>query len=292
MQREYVALFRAVCTSRRMAELRNHDSRLFYVLLLTQCDSWGRVTADSRQLHVLVWAMFGASLADTETALDDLGRVGLIDVHELGRDLWIQIPDWEEKAGTVGRVDRRGTSKFPGPSPDSLRTHSGLTPRTIEVIPDQVRSEERRGEEKREEKKAPSGAPADKPPSISKPRKEPTGEHAEFIAWWCAAYELATGASYGFQGGKDAKHVQRILARPGGSQEARRRASIMLTCAPEWMAKGGIDLGTLDAQWNKLASAGNVQVATGSKQAVLSRQEPEMPLLDLYPAPKAKELKP
>lgn len=111
--------------------------------------------------------------------------------------------------------------------------------------------------------------PADKPPvrpKAKKPRAIPDTEHANFIEWWSQAFLRATGSPYGFQGGKDGKHVQRILGRSGGRAEAERRAGILLGCAPDWVAASGVDLGTLDSQWNKLASAGQVGVATGSKQ--------------------------
>lgn len=51
--------------------------------------------------------------------------------------------------------------------------------------------------------------------------------------------------------------------------EARRRAAILLASAPSWMARGGVDLGTLDTQWNKLVSAGVVGEATGARQLAI-----------------------
>lgn len=128
-----------------------------------------------------------------------------------------------------------------------------------------------------------------KPRSPAKPKAQPSGEHAEFIAWWCAAFQEATGAPYGFQGGKDGSHVKRILERAGGASEARKRATLLLASAPEWIARGGIDLGTLDTQWNKLVSAGAVGVATGSKQLALqSLNGNERTIPKLAPLPTTK----
>ena len=131
----------------------------------------------------------------------------------------------------------------------------------------------------------PEGTPRAAAP---KPRKEPVGEHQEFIAWWLAAFQKATGSPYGFQGGKDGSHVKRILERAGGAPEARKRATLLLASAPEWIAKGGIDLGTLDAQWNKLVSAGATGVATGSKQLAIASLNGErvIPTLPALPTTK------
>lgn len=106
------------------------------------------------------------------------------------------------------------------------------------------------------------------PAKALKVRKPPTDRHAEFVAWWSEVFERVVGSKYGFQGGKDGAHVKRILER-AEPPEVQRRAMILLTSPPGWIAAGGIDLGTLDSQWNKLASAGHVQAATGAKQIAL-----------------------
>lgn len=181
MKRDYVPLFQQICTSGRMADLSGHAPRLFYVLLLTQCDSWGRVTADPRALTALVWGTFGETVKGTERALTELERNGLIAIYESEDRSWIQIPDWEEKAGSVGRVDRRGNSRYPDPSPDLLRTKSGLTPGSAVVTRDLVRTEERReereerrgeGEQRKAEERIARGRAAASPPSSSWPVPE------------------------------------------------------------------------------------------------------------------------
>jgi uncharacterized protein YdaU (DUF1376 family) len=103
-------------------------------------------------------------------------------------------------------------------------------------------------------------------PRKSKP-DSPTPGHAEFVEWWTHAFQAQTGAPYAFAHGKDGMHVQRCLKALGFDlDELKRRALILLQCAPEWIAKGGVDLGTLESQLNRLASAGQVDVASGSKQ--------------------------
>lgn len=146
MRRDYVPLFARICTSGRMADLQSHDSRLFYVLLLTQCDAWGRITADPRALTAMVWSMFGETASGTRKALLDLERVGLIETHSDGAERWIQIPDWEEKAGTIGKKERRGRSSYPEGTPDSVLTNSGLTPDQVPHRGEESRAEESKAE--------------------------------------------------------------------------------------------------------------------------------------------------
>jgi len=39
--------------------------------------------------------------------------------------------------------------------------------------------------------------------------------HAEFVRLWCERYETVLGEAYAFQGGKDGKHVKKLLASSG-----------------------------------------------------------------------------
>src|SRR6185295_10054985 len=70
MQRDYVPLFRSICTSDKLADLPDHECRLFYVLLLSQCDSWGRIADSPRALCASVWAMFGGTTKATVRAVE------------------------------------------------------------------------------------------------------------------------------------------------------------------------------------------------------------------------------
>lgn len=154
MQRDYVPLFRSICTSDKLADLPDHDSRLFYVLLLSQCDSWGRIADSPRALCAAVWGMFGGTVKATSKVLDELCKVGLIERHSADGLSWIQVTKWESYAGSIGHPDRRGKSKFPGPSPDSVRSSQDSfrsTPTQPDMPLDQVPSEQNRSEQSRTE---------------------------------------------------------------------------------------------------------------------------------------------
>lgn len=287
----YVPLFQSICHSEKLADLPDHAARFFYVLLLTQTDSWGRMPGRPRVLFAKVWALYGA-LDDVEPMLAALAKVGLIERYTAGGEPYVAIPDWEQKAGRVGQASRRANSLFPEPElPDPSQALA--TPRD----PSQgFPSEPSRTEPSRTEPR-PRGssgrgrpAPASAVAVVVEANIEPS-ETRTFTDFWVAAFQAACGAAYGFQGAKDGRHVQRILKRPGGLPEAKRRAAILLAAAPQWIANGGIDLGVLDAQWNKLASAGQTGTATGASQIAIGMANGRaMPSTGIYDHLKRKEL--
>lgn len=238
MQRDYVPLFRSICTSDKMADLPDHECRLFYVLLLSQCDSWGRIADSPRALCAQVWAMFGGTPKATERALAELARLKLIERHTSDGLTWIQITNWESNAGSVGHPDRRGRSKFPGPTPESVRT----TP--VSVLSEQSRAEENRGEERR----------AEEPVAVApvKPRAPRTGPQADLIRFWCDEWEKTRGSIYAAET-KDFVAASAVLKLAGGSlDEATRRAGKLLHSADAWMTQNA-SLPLLRSKWNQLA---------------------------------------
>lgn len=159
MKRDWVALFGAIATSTKLADLPAHRDRLFYLMLLPQCDSWGRIGADPRQLCGKVWPMLGETAESTLGSAQANLRVSLLHLHEHQGTQWLQVPDWDEKAGSIGQLARdRGESQFPAPSEDT-RVYE-FNPRVSlgqpQGNPAQSRAEQIRTEENRTEKAAPS----------------------------------------------------------------------------------------------------------------------------------------
>lgn len=112
----FTPLFDSICTSARMADLPDDTCRVFYVWLLAKCDAWGRHDARPRKLNVSVWPLLGKSDAETARALEVLRSAGLVEVYwPEGQDPFLQVPDWEEKAGTIGRKSHRRPSQHPDP---------------------------------------------------------------------------------------------------------------------------------------------------------------------------------
>lgn len=116
MAREYVALFGSIRHSTKLAALPSHRERWFYTCVLAQCDAWGRIDARPMVLLAECWPISGETIASTLECRDWLVRVGLVELHRDAEGEWLQLPDWEEKAGSVGKRDHRRESRWPDPS--------------------------------------------------------------------------------------------------------------------------------------------------------------------------------
>lgn len=297
MKREWVPVFSSVCNAGRMRKLPDNTCRLFYLLLVTQCDPHGRVVDDAGSLWAACWATFGpqCSPEETERAILALEAVGLIERHATATERWIQVPDWEQKAGKIGERLKRGESSFPPPSSDTLVTKSRvsrdrLAPKSNteerRVDRDQIREEEQiRGEHIPPPPATAAAVPTSRP--------IPNTPHHQFIAYWMDAFLAVQGRPYGFDDKKDGAQVKSILKLAGGSLEiAKERAHILLHAAPEWIDEGGRDLGTLRSQWNKLVSMGTGRTS-GSKQSLITESLTGKPAgIGLFAHRKPKELKP
>lgn len=118
----YVGVFQSICTSEKMAALASDSARLFFLQLLTQCDSFGRTQASAASLNALVWPLLGKSAAQTEKALLDLDRVRLVRLYFVEGRRLLQVEQWEQFAGKVGRPEKRGKGVWPAPPEQDVPT--------------------------------------------------------------------------------------------------------------------------------------------------------------------------
>lgn len=114
MARTWTALYGSICTSKKLRACANDASRVFYLLLLTQADPWGRAEDDAETLCARVWPLLGKSEKDTEKALTDLASCGLIARYVCDATKVVQILDWESHAGRH-QGGSRGSPSFPEP---------------------------------------------------------------------------------------------------------------------------------------------------------------------------------
>jgi hypothetical protein len=269
--RKWTTVYATICTSSRMRKLPDDGARLFFILLLLQCDSYGCLRADAHVLLATVWPLLGKTEAETTIALAACVEARLVEVFQDGERLWLEIPDWDEKAGShirgrgvreygpgmpeqrrgsgrccTGPADSRTTPAPSGTPPELVRTHPapyGTTP-PIDIDRD------------REVLSASPEAPRNNNSLRSKKRapKDP-GAHKEAITAWCSVYRAEVGKQYPFDGALDGKQIKRLLAKPDFSLgELRRRAAAMLK-SPFW-AEQGIDLKKFVSQWAALGNAG------------------------------------
>lgn len=260
-RREWVPVFARINTSGKLARLPNDTYRLFYLMLLPQCDGWGRAPADPGVLDALVWPRLKFATEVSGDALAACEAVGLLERHQTETgEAYVQVCGWEGKAGKVCNRMKRGASEWPDPTPKSRLSHDSVATSCDQVCRPNLLSSTTPAVVRTPAPSAPDGAAARA--KEQRPRKEATGPHAEAIAWWHAEFLRTRGEPYAFCGGKDGDHVRSLLALRSDASEAQRaeavsrfkqRSTALLESQDAFYAKA--DLGTLRSAWNKLAQA-------------------------------------
>lgn len=87
----------------------SRDARLFFILLWTVADDYGRLRGDSRLLASLLLPYDDDSRAISQACLDELSAEGCITTYTVGLDSYIQINNWDKHQ----KIDRPSGSKFP-----------------------------------------------------------------------------------------------------------------------------------------------------------------------------------
>lgn len=117
------------------------------------------------------------------------------------------------------------------------------------------------------------GQQAAPPPAVKPKRAEAEGPHADFRRWWCEAFEKQTRNPYAWDYGKDSKLVSALLKR-ASLEEIQKRATRLLRAPPDWLVEGGVDIGTLSSQFNKLAAMGALTPTNGVREAAIRAAAP------------------
>lgn len=122
-RRTWTAVHSAINRSLKLAELNGHAARVFFHQLLQAVDSHGCIDARPHILLVEVWPLLGETIASTEAAARELERVGLVVRKRDAKAEWLEIPDWDDKAGAL--IRNRGKRCF-GAEP--VREECSTTP--------------------------------------------------------------------------------------------------------------------------------------------------------------------
>lgn len=290
MNRPWTAIYASILTSARLASLPDDACRLFYTYLLLVVDSYGSIDARPHVLHAKVWPLLQKPQSETVRAVLELEKAGLIQGHSDDKRAWLSVPDWEEKAGELVRKGRRGPPEY-GSTPDnsgSVRDYpgysgttpgvSGTTPGASGTTPGDSRIEKERfkkdaretGERKKEEDPEASPRtpepPEPEPEPAKKPRKEPTGDQATCVKWWCERWLQSRGVEYQ-PARKDFVAVAAML-KLDGADEVKRRMDRMIGDSDEWMFKKASPT-LLVSQWN--------QYGFEARRKVVGRTAAEIP---------------
>lgn len=260
MRREWTPLLSRIRQSKKFAALPDDTVRMFYLLLLAQLDAWGRTYGEPVLVNSEVWPMLGRTPSDVTRCMSACEAVGLIEIHDVQGQVFTLLPDWEEKAGRIGKKDR-GKSEWPDPLPNSRiqsgvspglpRGESGVTPPTGGVTPPRSSSLALVSDSS-SSSRSESDAPA------KQERKPPTGPQAElvahFLAEWARTRPTAPPATL------QKKHyiaaANSLKLAKGDLEQAKRRCTNMLERSDDYTF-GAASFCELESHWDRYWSNGH-----------------------------------
>lgn len=218
---------------------------------------WSRIPSEIRGLHVVLLAAcaraVNGGVVDAARSMTDPEWLtfACISVQSVDRIVEAGLAEWRGDDLRVRHYDAKGERAWKKQVSGGRKRH-----RLPARLPD----------------KSPTSDPArvashpiPSPPGSEDPtpgsgggRGEGKGDTRRFTDAFTALWREAAGTANGpTWDAKTGAQVKRLLAKPGGCDEAIRRAGILFRAPPAWLAKGGgiPDLGTLVAHWDKLAVA-------------------------------------
>lgn len=181
-------------------------------------------------------------------SLRELVAIGYVLIYHERDSTYFHLTGWNKHQ----RVDKPGKPRVPEPSPEAIREalakvpgslapdHGTVGPRSGTRIKDQDLDLDHVAPEARQP------FPVD---SVSMARKEPTGDHATFIAAFDRLYAEANGGARPTWGAKPGALVARLL-KAHGLAECVRRAEVMFRAPPEWPPPPH-DLSTLSQHFDR-----------------------------------------
>lgn len=270
MARTWTALYGSICTSKKLRSCANDASRVFYLLLLTQADPWGRIEDDAETLCARVWPLLGRSEKDTEKVLADLHNVGLITRHDVEGLRFIQVEAWADHAGKH-QGGSKGSPKFPEVPRISPKV-PGLSGE-VRGLSISISSESHSDSGGRSAEEGTEPHPEHMTRKPVKAPRAPSGPVQELIALWNQLFREEvfddTGApvEYGPLHAADGPAVARLVKQRSGEVKdpalvRRRILALLRSPDPFWMTNR--NLRTLASRWTDIAS---IPLADHNKKA-------------------------
>lgn len=124
-------LLKSISESSKMPKLKTDGARLLYTWLLSHLDCNGRFSGDPLVINGKIFTRLNKSTKEVEEYLKDLERIGSIKRYRINGDIFLWVPDFEDKQPSL-RKEREAATSYPAP-PELLRSNSGPDPAQIKL---------------------------------------------------------------------------------------------------------------------------------------------------------------
>lgn len=241
-----------ILTDEKAAGL-SHEAWRLWVSMFVLADDAGNLPASPRLLAAQV---FWARPADVAPALAELVEVGLISLYQVHGQQFATICGFARHQ----KINRPSGAKYPSPvTPDP---HGALSEPSVSLhgalIGDSQRDRDRDRDSDLncdQRRTAPSEPAPVKPVPVSarkgRTKKPPHPDHQRWIDLFTELYHHRFGHKPTWL--PKQLGTASLLLRTHGYDRCAERAKVMLTNPPSWL-KGGCDIGTLAANFDKLVN--------------------------------------
>jgi len=124
-------VLKAICESKKLANLKTDGARLLYTWLIPNVDVNGCFSADIDVVKGRVFTRLKKSKKVILGYLEDLENNNLILHYEANGDKYLCIPDFKDKQPHIN-PDREAKTRIPPPTQEQLMISSRVTPTQIE----------------------------------------------------------------------------------------------------------------------------------------------------------------
>ena len=118
---------KSICQSKKLSELKTDGARLLYTWLIPNVDVNGCYSGDTQVIKGRIFTRLRRSAQAIEGYLEDLEECGLIVRYSANNDVYLNIPDFAQRQPNIN-PSREGKPNIPPPTPDLLKSKSGLSP--------------------------------------------------------------------------------------------------------------------------------------------------------------------
>ena len=116
-------LLKSISQSKKLSKLETHGARLLYSWLIPSLDKNGNFHGGADVVKGLIFTRLSDTVEEVESYLKDLEKGGLIIRYEVNGDIFLTVPDFEDRQPGL-KPEREGKTTIPEFSPDLILNKS------------------------------------------------------------------------------------------------------------------------------------------------------------------------